>query len=166
MELTSNKNCKAPLLSWDIFCITYNSLMKDAEKHQQSALAIKQIALLNKWSKQQTKEAIENIQQYVIVVTDHLQRISYTGKGFQEMTGYSFEEAKGRNPKFLQGIATNKENTQAVRQQLYQKESTEIILENYRKNGEQYLCKIIIKPIININNKLVNFIAYEKEIAA
>lgn len=165
MQLLSN-NSKAPLLSWDIFSVKYNSLMADAARHQQSVTAIKQIAKFNKWTKQQTFEAIENINQYVIVITDHLQRISFTGKGFFEMTGYTFDEARGKNPKFLQGPATNKEHTSLVKGQLNQNETTEIILENYRKNGEIYLCKIIIKPVVNINNKLVNYIAYEQEIAA
>jgi len=153
-------------LSWDAFCINYNSLMEDAAKYQQSVKAIKQIAKSNKWAKGQTKEALENIQQYVIIITDHLQQISFTGKGFEEMTGYSFDEAKGRNPKFLQGAATNKKSTQVVKEQLNHNETTEIILENYRKNGDLYLCKIIIKPVVNIHQKLVNYIAYEQEIAA
>jgi len=157
---------KAPLLSWDIFSAKYNSMMNDAEAYQQSVAAIKQIAKLNKWSKQQTAEAIENVHKYVIVITDNLQRISFTGKGFYEMTGYTFEEAQGKNPKFLQGPATNKINTVLLKEQLTQNEPTEIILENYRKNGEVYLCKIVIKPVVNINQKLVNYIAYEQEIAA
>lgn len=164
MELL--KNSQPPLLSWDIFSCKYNALMEDAAKYQQSVLAIKQIAKINKWSKQQTLEALENIQQSVIIITNHLQEISFTGKGFQEMTGYTFEEAKGKNPKFLQGAGTNKKSVMVVKKQLNQSETTEIILENYRKNGELYLCKIIIKPVVNIHKKLVNFIAYEQEVAA
>ena len=166
MQLQPSVNHKAPLLSWDIFSTQYNALLDDALKYQQSMVAIKQIARLNKWSKQQTDEALENIQQYVIVITDPSQSISFTGKGFQEMTGYTFEEAKGRNPKFLQGASTNSKNTQVIKQQLEHNETAEIVLENYRKNGELYLCKIIIKPIFDINKRLVNFIAYEQEIAA
>ena len=166
MEFIPLVNRNAPLLSWDIFTTKYNTLLEDAAKYQQSVIAIKQIARLNKWSKQQTGEALENIQRYVIIITDPSQSISFTGKGFQEMTGYSFEEAKGRNPKFLQGPLTNTNNTQVIKKQLENYETTEIVLENYRKNGDLYLCKIIIKPIINVNKKLVNFIAYEQEIAA
>ena len=166
MQLMESANSKAPLLSWDIMCAKYNALLKDAEKYQQSLQGIKQIARSNKWSKQQLLEAIENMQQYVIVITDPHEQISFTGRGFHEMTGYTFDEAKGRNPKFLQGAATNKNSTGQVKAQLKQNETIEVILENYRKNGEPYLCKIIIKPIININHKLVNFIAYEQEIAA
>ncbi len=159
-------NTRGPLLSWDIFCGTYNSLMEDAEKYQQSFKEIKQIAKSNKWGKEQTKEALENIHKYVIIITDQLQQISFTGKGFQEMTGYTFGEVKGRNPKFLQGEATNRNSTRVLKEQLNHNETSEIILENYRKNGELYFCKIIIKPIINIHQKLVNYIAYELEIAA
>lgn len=166
METDQSGNAKAPLLNWDVFCVKYNSLMEDAVKYKQSAQAIKQIAKSNKWSKEQTKEALENIQQYVIIITDHLQQISFTGKGFKEMTGYTFDEAKGRNPKFLQGAATNKKNTKVVKEQLSHNETSEIILENYRKNGELYLCKIIIKSVVNVHQKLVNYIAYEQELAA
>lgn len=159
-------NLKAPLLSWDIFCITYNSLMEDAEKYQQSVKEISQIAKINKWGKEQTKEALENVYKYVIIITDQLQQISFIGKGFEEMTGYTFEEVKGRNPKFLQGEGTSRKNALVLKEQLNYNKTTEIILENYRKNGELYLCKIIIKPVVNIHQKLVNYIAYELEIAA
>jgi PAS domain S-box-containing protein len=157
---------KAPLLSWDVFCGTYNTLMKDAEQYQQSVQRIKQIAKINLWSKEQLKEALANVRQFVILITDPLQQIAFTGPGFEEMTGYSAEEAYGRNPKFLQGPSTNKKNTLAIKQQLINNNGTETVLENYRKNGELYLCKIIIKPVVNIRSQLVNYIAYEQEIAA
>jgi PAS domain S-box-containing protein len=157
---------KAPLLSWDVFCGTYNTLMKDAEQYQQSVQRIKQIAKINLWSKEQLKEALANVRHFVILITDPLQQIAFTGPGFEEMTGYSAEEAHGRNPKFLQGPSTNKKNTLAIKQQLINNNGTETVLENYRKNGELYLCKIIIKPVVNIRRQLVNYIAYEQEIAA
>ncbi|MEO5891662.1 MAG: PAS domain-containing protein [Ferruginibacter sp.] len=166
MQPQNSTNRKAPLLSWDIFCAKYNSLEEDAIKYKQSMTAIKHIAKINKWSREQTLEALENLQHYIIVITDPLQHIAFAGRGFYEMTGYHFDEVKGRNPKFLQGEKTNKKNTQRLKEQLEHKEPTEVILENYRKNGELYLCKIIIKPIVNIHRQLVNYIAYEQEIAA
>ena len=157
---------KAPLLSWDVFCGTYNTLMEDAARYQQSVLDIKKIARVNKWNKEQLNEALENIHRFVIIITNPLQQISYTGIGFEEMTGYTATEANGRNPNFLQGSSANKKNTEVLKEQLRQNKTAETILENYRKNGELYLCKIIIKPVINIHQKLVNYIAYEHEIAA
>ncbi|MDB5275850.1 MAG: hypothetical protein JWR61_805 [Ferruginibacter sp.] len=161
-----NFDMKAPLLSWDVFCGTYNTLMKDAEKYQQSVQQMKQIAKVNLWSKEQLNEALKSIRQFVIVITDPAQQIAFTGPGFEEMTGYSAEEAYGRNPKFLQGPTTNKKNTQTIKQQLTNNKVSETVLENYRKDGKLYLCKIIIKPVVNIRKQLVNYIAYEQEIAA
>ncbi len=161
-----SKNRRAPLLCWDLFAVQYNSLMQAANEQQESVRAVRELARNNKWSREQLQEAIDNMHAYVVVVTDKLQRIAFTGQGFFEMTGYSGEEAKGRNPKFLQGAATNRMNTGLVKQQLNQNEPSEIILENYRKNGELYLCKILIKPVFNMRRQLVNYIAYEQEIAA
>jgi PAS domain S-box-containing protein len=118
------------------------------------------------WGKEQLNEALRNIRQFVIVITDPLQQIAFTGPGFEEMTGYSAVEAYGRNPKFLQGPSTNKKNTQTIKLQLTNNNASETVLENYRKDGQLYLCKIIIKPVVNIRKQLVNYIAYEQEIAA
>ena len=166
MEFPSSKNAKAPLLNWDVFSTRYNALLGEAIKYHETVLAIKNIAKANKWSKQQLKESIENASKYIIVITDSLQNISFTCHNFEGMTGYNFEEAKGRNPKFLQGPGTNRGNKSLIKKRLANNETAEVILENYRKDGEPYLCNVIIKPIISINKKLVNYIAYEQEIAA
>ena len=166
MQFPPSKNAKAPLLNWDVFSNRYNALLEDAVKYHETVVAIKNIAKANKWSKQQLKESIENASKYVIVITDSLQNISFTCHNFEGMTGYNFDEAKGRNPKFLQGASTNRGNTSLIKTRLANNETAEVILENYRKDGEPYLCNVIIKPIISINKKLVNYIAYEQEIAA
>jgi len=41
----------------------------------------------------------------------------------------------------------------------------EVILVNYRKDGSNYNCSIKGKPIFNKLGKVVNFIAFEKEVA-
>lgn len=166
MPLQYLVNAKAPLLTWDIFSTRYNALMAHAVKHQQSILAIKKIAKANKWDKLQTQEALENFNKYVILITDNQQQISFACSGFEQMTGYTFDEVKGKNPNFLQGAKTNRTQTHLIKDKIAHNESSETILENYRKDGELYLCKIIIKPIVSIQQKLVNYIAYEQEIAA
>ncbi len=161
-----SSNAKAPLLSWDLFCLGYNALLESAAQYQQSNKDIQQIAKTNQWSRFQTKEALANTQQFVVLITDHLQQIAFAGRGFEQMTGYNFEEAKGKNPNFLQGAGTSKKATRFIADRLAKHEIIETTVENYRKNGEPYLCKITIKPIFNIHQKLVNYIAYEQEIAA
>ncbi len=166
MSFQYKQNSKAPLLNWDMFCTNYNGLMEDAARYQQSLAGLKKMARQNKWGKIQIKEAIANFEKYVIVVTDAQQLISFTSVGFEQMTGYTSEEVHGRNPNFLQGAKTNQNHVHSIKNQLSTTHHSEAIIENYRKNGELYLCKIIIQPVININQKLVNYIAYEQEVAA
>lgn len=160
------QNSKAPLLNWDIFCTNYNNLLEDAGRYHESLTELKNMARQNKWSKLQTKQAIANFEKYVIVITDTKQLISFTSVGFEQMTGYTSAEVYGRNPNFLQGSSTSKYSGQSVKNEVDGIQQSEAIIENYRKNGELYLCKIIIQPVININQKLVNYIAYEQEVAA
>lgn len=159
-------NAKAPLLNWDFFIAHYNSLLENAIKHQQSIQKLKDIAKTNKWDKTQLKEVLSHFEDYVIILTNPMQQISFTSNRFEQMTGYTSEEANGRNPNFLQGTKTDKHQVQLLKSKLSVNKYSESILENYKKDGSLYLCKIIIKPIININKKLVNYIAYEQEVAA
>ena len=166
MALEYTVNAKAPLLNWDFFSVQYNSLLNNGIKHQQSILKFKQIAKTNKWNKVQLKEALSRFEDHVIILTNPMQQISFTSNGFEQMTGYSFEEARGRNPNFLQGPKTDKQQVKLLKENISDNQTSEFIIQNYRKDGELYLCKIIIKPIISINQKLVNYIAYEQEVAA
>ena len=166
MPFQYRQNSKAPLLNWDIFCFNYNSLLEDAGRYHQSLLAFKKMAIQNKWTKLQTSQAIENFEKYVIVVTDTQQLISFTSVGFEHMTGYSSKEVLGKNPNFLQGPKANQGQVININKQRSYTHRSEAIIENYRKNGELYLCKIIIQPVVDINLKLVNYIAYEEEVAA
>jgi len=166
MQFQHTPNFRAPLLSWDFFCSGYNSILEDAAEYRKSVSQIKQIARVNHWNKDQIHDATESLLRCVVIITDPLHNISFAGRGFYKLTGYAPDEAIGKNPNFLQGPATNKLNTALIKERLAANASAEIILENYRLDGELYLCKILIKPVVNINQKLVNYIAYEQEIAA
>jgi PAS domain S-box-containing protein len=98
-----------------------------------------------------------------IVVTDPGQIIHFVTKGFEAMTGYSAEYARGKKPKFLQGKDTEESVRTMIRTSLEKRIPVEAIITNYRKNGEQYLCQVKILPMFNQNLDLVNFIALENE---
>jgi PAS domain S-box-containing protein len=100
---------------------------------------------------------------HAIVVTDAKQVIRFASKGFEAMTGYSTEYAKGKKPKFLQGKATENAARDTIRTHIEKKIPVEAIVTNYRKSGEPYLCQIKIFPMFNKSHELVNFIALENE---
>lgn len=97
-----------------------------------------------------------------VILTDPNQRILWVNEDFTTITGYSLGEAIGRVPgKILQGPATNPEAIERIRKGLQQRTPLQDELLNYRKNGEPYLCKLVIHPIFDRNQELINFIAFE-----
>jgi PAS domain S-box-containing protein len=101
-----------------------------------------------------------------IVITCEKEKIEWISKGFTRMTGYEFEEAVGKLPKFLQGKDTSPETRGVIRERLTNREKFSGEVINYRKNGECYICKVDILPIFNKKNELVNFVAFEHEVEA
>ena len=103
---------------------------------------------------------------HAIVITDPKHVIRYATAGFERMTGYPTEFARGKKPNFLQGEKTENGVREKVRKSLQNKEFVEAIITNYRRNGEEYLCKVKIYPMFNKNQELVNFLALENEVIA
>lgn len=97
-----------------------------------------------------------------VILTDPNQRILWVNEDFTTITGYSLGEAIGRVPgKILQGPGTSPEAIERIRKGIQQKTPLQDQLVNYRKNGEPYLCKLVIHPIFDRNQELINFIAFE-----
>lgn len=98
-----------------------------------------------------------------IVVTDTNQHITWTSRGFVRMTGYTYCEAFNKKPTFLQGPKTLQTTRSKIRECLSRQESFEGSIVNYRKSGSVYACNVTIIPILNNNERLVNYIALEEE---
>ncbi|MEA5461824.1 PAS domain-containing protein [Arcicella sp. LKC2W] len=105
----------------------------------------------------------ENIS--AVVITDTRQIIRFASTGFERMTGYPPEFAKGKSPKLLQGKDTETEVRETIREAIQKREIVDAVITNYRKNGESYLCKVTIYPMFNKINELVNFLALESEVS-
>lgn len=101
-----------------------------------------------------------------IVVTDSIEQIEWVNSGFFHMTGYSTDEVLGKNPNFLQGQETNLQDVRQIKQSVHKNEPFTAVILNYRKNGEPYHCKIKVYPLYDYNQKLVNFLAIEKEVTS
>lgn len=101
-----------------------------------------------------------------VVISDANQTILYVSSGFEDMTGYPEIFAKGKKAKFLQGENTEIDVLSTIQKAIKKREFVECILTNYRRGGEEYLCKIKIFPMFNQSNELVNFVALESEVFA
>jgi PAS domain S-box-containing protein/putative nucleotidyltransferase with HDIG domain len=99
-----------------------------------------------------------------IVITDTTGAIEYVNPFFSELTGYSLEEATGKNPNILQsGITPRK-----VYKDLWAtvKEGKEWRGEfcNRKKNGELYWESAYISPIVDRSGDITHFVAVKTDI--
>ena len=87
--------------------------------------------------------------------------IAYVNPGFEHLTGYSKEEAIGKNCRFLQGKETDPEAIRTIRDAVTSGKAIRKGLLNYRKNGESFWNELIITPVKNEQGKLLNFVGVQ-----
>ncbi|GAB4011935.1 hypothetical protein GCM10028808_26820 [Spirosoma migulaei] len=103
---------------------------------------------------------------WAVIITDTDQLIRYVNPHFEAMTGYASQEALGRRPNFLQGEGTSLRTRQHIRQAIDRQKSVRGRLLNYRKDRTPYWCQVVIRPIVNRQKQVVNYIAFEQEVEA
>lgn len=97
-----------------------------------------------------------------VILTDKERRILWVNQDFVEMTGYTLDEVIGRSPgQVLQGPDSEHEAINRIRKGLENRVPLKDQLTNYRKNGEPYICKLVIHPIFGRDQELTHFIAFE-----
>ncbi len=90
--------------------------------------------------------------------------IQYVNPAFERITGYSAEEAVGRNCRFLQGTDTAQPQMQTIRDALSHGKSCTVELRNYRKNGSMFWNSISIAPVLDEEGRTTHFIGVQKDI--
>jgi PAS domain S-box-containing protein len=76
----------------------------------------------------------------------------FVNSEFCRTTGYSREEAVGRNCRFLQGPETEPEAIQVIRNTLSKGQDCHVKLTNYRKNGELFQNLLSMRPVFDADN--------------
>jgi PAS domain S-box-containing protein len=100
--------------------------------------------------------------QVAVILTSAERRILWVNQDFEKITGYRYDEVVGKSPgAILQGPASEKDAVDRIRLGLRSGVPFKEELTNYRKNGEPYLCKLVIRPVYNSMKELVNFLAFE-----
>lgn len=100
----------------------------------------------------------------IVVITDKKGNIEYVNPRFTEVTGYTFMEALGKNPRILKSGFTADEE--------YQKLWSEIKAGNYwkgeflnrKKNGEMFWELASIFPLKNSSGEVTRFVAVKEDI--
>lgn len=150
-----------PVNAWDMFS-------KNLAKVCSNLKDINSIQQLSKQNGWQRPPHIENeilAKKHVVVITDAQLQIVHATNTIFDMNGYTPEEIIGQQPKIFQGKDTCKTTAFKISEAIKKEEAFEAVILNYRKDGSPYKCWIKGKPILNRKGQLVNFIAFEKEVA-
>lgn len=158
----ANRVFKAlPLEAWDMFAERYGRFCKGLEEVQ----ALQDLGKRQDWDDITFFEKEILQKDHIVVVTDPQLCIVHASKNIFHMNGYHPSEIIGQTPKIFQGAGTNPETLARIRTAIKEKRPFEATLINYRKNGSPYKCWIKGSPVKNAVGKVVNFVAFEREVA-
>ncbi|MFB6255020.1 MAG: PAS domain S-box protein [Halobacteriaceae archaeon] len=99
-----------------------------------------------------------------IYITDTEGNIEYVNPAFEEITGYSQEEAVGRNPRILNSGEMPDEYFEDLWNTVTAGEVWEEEVINRRKSGENYVAEQTIAPVTNPNGDIEGYVAIQQDI--
>lgn len=120
------------------------------------------------------KEAEENALKFyravrhsasLVVITDAFGHIEYVNPKFEEVTGYTFEEVKGKNPRILKSGYISQDVYKKLWDTITSGKEWKGEFYNKKKNGELYWEAASISPISSIDGKICNFVAIKEDIS-
>ncbi len=101
-----------------------------------------------------------------IVITDLEGRIEYVNPKFTKLTGYTFEEVKGKNPRILKSGKTPPEEYRRLWKTISSGGEWSGEFINRKKNGELYYELATIAPIRDEEGRITHYIAVKEDITA
>jgi PAS domain S-box-containing protein len=118
------------------------------------------------------EEQIRKMQQAVeqspisIMITDCAGNIEYVNPRFSQATGYSFQEALGRNPRFLQSGSTPVELYQGLWDSIRAGGEWRGDMLNRKKDGSCYWEAATISPIKNPAGEITHYLGVKEDVTA
>ena len=95
-----------------------------------------------------------------IVITDPNEPdnpIIYANPAFERITGYSIDEAIGKNCRFLQGEDRDQSALEELRAAIKEGRECQVILRNYKKDSTLFWNELSISPVYDEEGNLANF---------
>lgn len=99
-----------------------------------------------------------------IVITDLQANIEFVNEAFTKITGYTFEEALGKNPRLLKSGKTPGSTYVAMWSALRRGDTWEGELINRSKDGREYIESVRISPVRQADGRITHYVAVKEDI--
>ncbi len=100
-----------------------------------------------------------------VVITDADAKIEYVNPAFSRITGYSYEEVIGQNPRILQSGRHSAKFYQIIWKNLSGKKTWKGLIVNKRKNGEEYQEEATITPVVDSKGRIHHYVAMKRDVS-
>ncbi len=107
--------------------------------------------------------AIEHADE-TIMITDAERNIQYINPAFEKTTGYTIKDAIGKNPRFLKSDHHDEEFYKNMWETLSNGNQWHGELTNKKKDGTLYIENVVISPVFDSKNKIINYVAVKNDI--
>jgi len=101
-----------------------------------------------------------------IIITDSNGAIEYVNPAFERFTGYTREEARGKNPSILRSGEQDQEFYRKLWSTITAGHSWSSRMVNRQKDGALYTVDCTISPVFGVGGKIERFVAVAKDITA
>jgi PAS domain S-box-containing protein len=102
-----------------------------------------------------------------VIITDAERRITWVNEGFTRITGYGFDEVRGRVPgAFLQGPRTDPDAIATMHTALRRGEGCRVEVLNVARDGSEHWLDVEIQPLHDEAGALTGFMAVESDITS
>lgn len=99
-----------------------------------------------------------------IIITDTSGNIEYVNQKFNEVSGYSFDEIKGKNPRIFQSGRTTRAEYKRLWETISSGNEYRSEVLNRKRNGDLFWESVLISPIRDEEGTIINYIAIKEDI--
>ncbi len=133
-------------------CLRYVGTVEDISERRRSEAVLR------------SRLAAINAAADMVVITDASGTIEYVNPAFTKGTGYTEQEALGRNPRILKGGTQDEQYYRELWQTIRAGKVWQGQLVNRRKDGSLYTEEMTITPVLDLDGKVGKYIAIKRDI--
>jgi len=92
--------------------------------------------------------------------------VAFANPAFLRQTGYGAGEILGKNPRLLEGPATDLAAMTDLRQAMAEGRPTRVLLRSYRKDGQAFWNDLAAAPVVDAAGRLTHYVSVQSDVSA